>query len=183
MSTAAPTALMTGEEFVLIDGHELMSLVDGVPVVEERGRCMLHGQVCATVGSALFDFVKPNRLGTVCSNNTSIRLKRNPDTVFGPDVCYFSAGRLSPGDRSAPVCDVIPDLVVEVAMATNPWRRLETKARQYRAAGVKVALVIDLETNCASVFRDAVSYIDEDEEVTLSDVLPGFAVPLKSFFE
>jgi len=183
MSTAAPTMLMTGEEFVRLDGHELMSLVDGVPVVEDTHRCVQHGFVCANVGSALFDFVKPNRLGTVCSNNTSIRLKRNPDTVFGPDVCYFSAGRLTPGDRSAPVCDVIPDLLVEVAMATNPWRRLESKARQYQAAGVKVVVVIDLETNCASVFRDAVSYIDEDEELTLPDVLPGFAVPLKRFFE
>ena len=119
MTTAAPT-LMTGEEFIRLDGHELMSLVDGVPVVEETERSLRHGQVCATVGGELFDFVKANRLGRVCSNNTSIRLKRNPDTVYGPDLCYFSRGRMPKGSEPDGVCDFIPELVVEVWVGTPP---------------------------------------------------------------
>jgi Uma2 family endonuclease len=182
MTPAVPT-LMTGEEFVLIDGHELMSLVDGVPVVEETERCLRHGQVCATVGHVLFDFVKSNRLGTVCSNNTSIRLKRNPDTVFGPDLCFFTAGRLTPEARSAPVCDIIPDLVVEVWMPTNFYPRLMLKARDYVAVGVKAVLEINLERETANVFRAKAQGFYPGDEVTLPDVLPGFAVPLKRLFE
>ncbi|MCU0705240.1 MAG: Uma2 family endonuclease [Fimbriiglobus sp.] len=185
MTTATPTVLMTGEEFALLDGHELMSLVDGVPVVEETDRCVLHGQVCAKVGSVLFDFVKPNRLGTVCSNNTSIRLKRNPDTVFGPDLCYFSADRLTREERSAPVCDVIPDLVVEVAMPTNPWRLMERKARGYIVAGVTAVMVVVPEDETATVYRlnEFHQTFHNGDELTLPDVLPGFAVPVKRFFE
>jgi Uma2 family endonuclease len=183
MSTATPTALMTGEEFVRLEGHELMSLVDGVPVVEESERSLWHGQVCAIVGCVLLDFVKPNRLGIVCGNNTSIRLMRNPDTVYGPDVCFFSAGRLTAGQRSAPVYDTIPELVVEVWLPSNFYPRLMLKARDYVAAGVKAVLVVDLEREQASVFRDKVEHFYPGDDVTLPDVLPGFTVPLKRFFE
>ncbi len=183
MSTATPTALMTGEEFVRLDGHELMSLVKGVPVVEETERSLHHGQVCATVGGVLFDFVKAHRVGTVCSNNTSIRLKRNPDTVYGPDLCYFSAGRLTPDARTALVCDVIPDLVIEVRMPTNDsWQHI-TKAVDYQMAGVRAVLIVDLESQTGMVVRDRTQIFHYGDDVTLPDVLPGFTVPLKRFFE
>ncbi len=181
MSVAAPT--MTGEEFIRLDGHELMSLVDGVPLVEETVRSLHHGQVCATVGGVLHDFVKLHHLGRACSNNTSIRLSRKPDTVLGPDLCYFSYKQMPKGAEPDGVCDIIPELVVEVAMPTNPWSRMLFKAGRYVTAGVKLVLLVDLETNTASLHRDDITYLDEDGIVTFPDVLPGFSVPLSRLFE
>jgi len=81
MSTAAPTAppssaspLMTGEEFVLIDGHEQMALIEGVLVKEPDMPSVTHGEICLNVGGELRQFVKANKLGRVCGNDTSLRL-------------------------------------------------------------------------------------------------------------
>ena len=192
MSTAAPTAppssaspLMTGEEFVLIDGHEQMALIEGVLVKEPDMPSVTHGEICLNVGGELRQFVKANKLGRVCGNDTSLRLKRNPDTVRGPDVCYFSTGRMPPGQRLEGVTDVIPELVIEVRSPSNTWAVLLAKVALYLEAGVTAVIVVVPEDETATVYRlnEFHQTFHNGDVVELPDVLPGFAVPLKRFFE
>ena len=192
MSTATPTApppagspLMTGEEFVLIDGHEQMALIDGVLVQEPDMPSVTHGEICLNVGGELRQFVKANKLGRVCGNDTSLRLRRNPDTVRGPDVCYFSTARMPPGQRLEGVTDVIPELVVEVRSPSNTWADLLAKVALYLEAGVTAVMVVVPEDETATVYRmnEFHQTFHNGDDVTLPDVLPGFAVPLKRFFE
>lgn len=192
MSTATPTApppagspLMTGEEFVLIDGHEQMALIDGVLVQEADMPSVTHGEICLNVGGELRQFVKANKLGRVCGNDTSVRLKRNPDTVRGPDVCYFSIARMPPDQRPEGITDVIPELVVEVRSPSNTWADLLAKVAQYLEAGVTAVVVVVPEDETATVYRlnEFHQTFHNGDEVTLPDVLPGFAIPLKRFFE
>lgn len=196
MSTAAPTVLppagtplMTGEEFVLIDGHEHMDLVKGVVIRPPQGErympSLTHGEVCGNVLGEIRQFVKANKLGRVFGNDSSIRLKRNPDTVRGPDVCFFSPARLPPGPRFEGVSDIIPELVVEVRSPSNSWPKVLIKTREYLEAGVTAVMVVDPEEETATVFRHEEFHqtFHNGDVVELPDVLPGFAVPLKRFFE
>ena len=192
MTTATPTAppptgspLMTGEEFVRIDGHEQMALIDGVLVSEPDMPSVTYGEVCHHVGRHLGNFIYDNKLGRVCNNDTSIRFKRNPDTVRGPDVSYFSAARMPPGPRLEAVTDVIPELVVEVRSPSNTWAVLLAKVALYLEAGVTAVMVVVPEDETATVYRlnEFHQTFHNGDVIELPDVLPGFAVPLKRFFE
>lgn len=192
MSTATPTApppagspLMTGEEFVRIDGHERMALIDGILVQEPDRPSVTHGEICGNVLGELRNFVKPNKLGRVCGNDTSVRLKRSPDTVRGPDVCFFSTARMPPGQRPEGVTDVIPELVVEVRSPSNTWAELLAKVALYLEVGVTAVMLVVPEDETATVYRlnEFHQTFHNGDDVTLPDVLPGFTIPLNRFFE
>ncbi len=192
MSTATPTApppagspLMTGEEFVQIDGHEQMALIDGVLVQEPDMPSVTHGEICIQFGRHLANFVYDNKLGRVCGNDTSLRLKRNPDTVRGPDICYFSTARMPAGQRLEGVTDVIPELVVEVRSPSNTWAVLLANVAMYLEAGVTAVMVVVPEDETATVYRlnEFHQTFHNGDVIELPDVLPGFAVPLARVFE
>ena len=99
-------------------------------------------------------------------------------------MCYWRKDRLPPGDLP----DIIPnppDLVVEVRSPTDAWTKAFAKVIEYLEAGVRVVVLIDPGTATASVYRpDELQQIhDNGDELTLPDVLPGFAVPVRKFFE
>ena len=62
---------------------------------------------------------------------------------------------------------------------------MSDKAYEYLEAGVRVVLVLDQETESAAVFRPGgwPQRFHNGDEVTIPDALPGFAVPVKRFFE
>ena len=84
--------LITAEEFARMpnppDGSQ-QELVRGEIVImpPPGGR---HGVCCSRVGRRLGNFVDENRRGTVTCNDTGFISERDPDTVRGPDVAYWS---------------------------------------------------------------------------------------------
>jgi Uma2 family endonuclease len=176
---------MTGEEFFEQFGHHHMELVDGIPVKEGHVPSMIHGQVCVTIGAELFQFVRSNKLGRVCGNDTLIRLRRNPDTVRGPDVCYFSFERVPPGPGVRGISDTLPELAVEVKSPTNTWPKMLIKTGEYLDAGIIAVMLVDPDHETATVYRrdELHQTVHNGDEVSIPDVLPGFTIPLKRFFE
>jgi hypothetical protein len=57
-----------------------------------------HGAICATVTTLLSNFVREHGLGRVVGNDSGVVTERNPDTVRGPDVAYFSSSVFLPAD-------------------------------------------------------------------------------------
>jgi Uma2 family endonuclease len=58
------------------------------------------------------------------------------------------------------------------------------KAAEFLSAGVSVACVVDPDSRSVQVFRDdSQQKLQGDDELTLPDVLPGFSVPVRRFFE
>jgi Uma2 family endonuclease len=143
-----------------------------------------HGQVCARANRLLGNFIEDNNLGHTMSNDTRILIRRDPDTVRGADVCYVSFSRLPPGPAPDEYLVVPPELCVEVRSASNTWSDIFIKVGEYIGIGVSAVLVLDPDTQTASVYRaDALQQIFRiDDELTLPDVLPGFAVPVRRFF-
>lgn len=65
------------------------------------------------------------KLGFVTRNDSGVVLERNPDTVRGPDVAYWSRKRM-PEPRRKGWMDVPPDLILEV-LSPNVASFFQTK--------------------------------------------------------
>ncbi len=177
--------LVTAEEFVRRHGHDRwVELVNGrivrIPMPGAK-----HGAVCSEAVYIFTEFVKSHGLGRVFSNDTFVRVRSNPDTYRGPDVCFASYAKLS---KEAEVpegpLEFAPDLVVEVRSPSDSVRHMTDKANEYLDAGVKVVIVLDPQTDSAAVCRavDWPQRIHNGDELKIPDVLPGFTVPVKQFF-
>jgi Uma2 family endonuclease len=189
MSAAVQTpppagGLLTAEEFARQYAGRRVELVKG-RVVEVPVSHPKHGKVCSRVSQFVANFADAHDLGHVISNDSWITTDRGPDSARGPDVCFFSYSRLPKGPIPDGLLPVVPEVVFEVRSPTDRWTVLIAKMLEYLNVGVSVVVILDPKTQSASVFRDEdrQDIIETDLELTIPDVLPGFAVPVRKFFE
>jgi Uma2 family endonuclease len=176
---------MTAEEFVRLHGDE-----SGVELV--KGRVVrlpmpgaAHGEVCGNAYAFIREVAKAAGLGRVMANDTFVRT--GPDTYRGADVGFISFTRLpkEPPTPKGPL-EVAPELVVEVRSPTDRTGDIQIKVGEYLNAGVAVVVVLDPVVEAAAVYRQTDDFpqrMHNGDELTLPDVLPGFAVPVRRFFE
>lgn len=178
------TPLLTAEEFFEQHGDRQAELVKGL-VRELPMPSFLHGRICLRVGRWLDEFADTHKLGRVVSNDTSLLIRRNPDTVYGPDVLYVSYERLPRDQQPDGMLKVIPELVVEVRSASDTWTAIFGKIGDYLAAGVSFVVVLDPDTQTATVYRpDALQTTYRlEQELVLPELFPGWAIPLLRLFE
>ncbi len=182
---ATAEALMTAEEFGLRPdpGHP-EELVQGrivaMPPTDRR-----HGFVCSKADRILGNFVDEHDLGRVMSNDSGVITERNPDTVRGADICYYSYERLPKGRLFKGYGPEVPELVVEVRSPSDRWRDIHEKVAEYLRAGVLAVVVLDPDPQTAHVFAaDAPPRtLEADRELTLPGILDGFHVQVARFFE
>ncbi|QDU22890.1 Uma2 family endonuclease [Urbifossiella limnaea] len=191
MTPTAPAApsppLMTAEEFVRLHGHESgLELVKG-RVVRTPLPGADHGYVCLKAGSLIMQAAEAAGLGRTMANDTFVRVGTNPDTYRGADVCFVSFARLpKESPRPKGPLEVPPDLVLEVRSPTDRTSDILIKVGEYLNAGVTVVVVLDPNIEAASVYRQGDDFPQRrhnGDTLTLPDVLPGFAVPVRRFFE
>lgn len=144
-----------------------------------------HGHVCNKAGRILGNFVEEHRLGWVFSNDTGVITQRGPDTVRGADVAFYRYDRLPAGELPDHYPDAAPDLVIEVVSPSDRWPKVLAKVAEYLEAGVTVVVVLDGEPPSAQVYRPdrPAAVLGPDDELTLPDLLPGFSVGVRRFFE
>lgn len=182
ITTEAP---LTADQFMATHGGEtFVDLVDGrvefQPMPHRK-----HGYVSAKVAIALGRFVDDRDIGRVMINDTHIRIRSDPDTLRGADVLFVSYERLARGPFEDGVLDPAPELVFEVRSPSNTWAELVEKAIAYLKADVSVVVLLDIDTESASVYRrnEIQQTFHDGDEFVIPDVLPGFAVPVRKFFE
>src|SRR5262249_33348655 len=129
MTTA--TTLLTAEEYALLpDNGQPTELVRGM--VQPMNMPMpRHGQICLKVGRILGSFVEARDLGHVVSNDSGIITERDPDTVRGADIAYYSYGRVPRGPLPRGYLAVPPELVFEVRSPSDAWRDIHHKVGEY----------------------------------------------------
>ena len=171
MSTAtipsAPGPLLTAEQFGQREdpGHpeELVrGRVVAMPIVDRR-----YGQIC---GNAIFvfgSFLDAYDLGHLLCISGVIT-ERDPDTVRGADVAYYSFARLPRGPLPKAYGSEVLELVVE-----------------YLDAGVDRVLVLDDDRQSAQIYQadGETRVLGPDDTLSLPDILPGFSVVVRRFFE
>jgi Uma2 family endonuclease len=133
--------LITAEEFFRMpsppDGSQ-QELVQGrvITMPPPGGR---QGVCCLKLGRRIGNFVEEHQLGTVTSNDTGFITERNPDTVRGPDLSYWSRDRLP--QVAEGYIDIPPDLAVEIISPTDHYSRIQQKVRHYLNCGVRLASI------------------------------------------
>jgi Uma2 family endonuclease len=182
---ATAEALMTAREFGLRPdpGHP-EELVQG-RVIEMPPPDRRHGFVCLNAGLILANFVREHDLGRVLSNDSGVITERDPDTVRGADVAYYSYARLPRGPLPTGYGPEIPELIVEVCSASDRWINIHEKVAEYLRVGVLVVIVLDPKPQTAHVFSGEVAPImlTADDELVLPGLLEGLRVRVGKFFE
>ena len=182
-----PVPLLTADEFMRLHGDEAgVELVKGY-VVRYPMPGAEHGEVCGNAFYFLKCHTKEQGHGRVMSNDTFIRTSTNPDTYRGADVCFLSYARL-PKEQPTPkgALEIAPEVVIEVRSPTDRTGDIQIKVGEYLNAGVTVVVVLDPAIDAATVYRqteDIPLRFSNGDELTLPDILPGFAVPVRRFFE
>lgn len=186
MSTTTAQELLSYDEFVRRHGDEKwVDLIDG-RVVRYPMPHGEHGFVVTNVVLTLGGYIKSNGLGRGFTCDTFIRTRIDPPRCRGADFCFASYAKL-PREAEVPrtPLEFAPELVVEVRSPSDRVSDMMEKATEYLQAGVTVVVIVDPLVDSVAVFREAELpfRLSNGDELTLPDVLPGFAVPVKAFFE
>jgi Uma2 family endonuclease len=177
--------LLTIEEYAkLPDDRRRTELVQG-RTVELPPTNFLHGLTCFEIAVALGQWVKERKLGRVVSNDSGIVTERNPDSLRGADVAYYSFARIPQGTIPVQYPGVPPEIVIEVRSPSDRWRDIRAKVTEYLTAGVLIVCVIDPVVRSAWLYYldQADRMIGPDGDLTFPEVLPGFSLPMQSLFE
>jgi Uma2 family endonuclease len=172
--------LVTAEELgTPAYADRIVELVDG-RVVEMSPAFCDHGDLVARILEALVAWNLAYRLGVVLTAETGFVLKRNPDTLRAPDVCFVRKERWAAAKK---FFEGAPDVVVEVLSASNRPKDIARKVRDYLGAGAQQVWLVDPDSKTIDVHTQA-----DCRTLTAQDVLdggaalPGFKLDLAVLF-
>ena len=185
MATAlAPPKLLTAEEYLqLPDDGRRTELRRGV-VVTMTPPGFRHGEVCSRINRLIGNYVEDHRLGRTLTNDSGIITQRDPDTVRGADVSFYSYQRVPKDQSPIGYAGASPEIVFEVVSPTNTRRSIFEKVAEYLNVGVNVVCVIDPQHQSVNLhFPDLpVEKLQGDDELTFAE-LPGFSLVVRRIFE
>jgi Uma2 family endonuclease len=183
-STTAPTLLTAAEFARRPDPGHPEELVRGriVPMALTTRR---HGQICSKSVRILGNFADERDLDHVVSNDAGVITERGPDTVRGADVAFYSYNKFPRGPMPADYGAEPPELIIEVLSPSDRWSKVHAKVTEYLEAGVLAVVVLDDDSRTAFLFRpdQGPRILGPDDELTFPEILPGFSVPVRRFFE
>lgn len=181
--SATATKLITADEFMNMpepaDGSK-QELVRGVIVTMSPPQAR-HGFVQLRIGVILSNFVTPAQLGWV-TTEAGVVLERDPDTVLGPDISFYSSARLP--NLPDHYFEIPPDLAVEILSPNDRRGAVREKIRGYLTNGVHTVWLVDPDARTVIVYAGTLRGIEFDETDTIdaADVLPGFTCRVSEFF-
>jgi Uma2 family endonuclease len=176
MATVAQK-LITAEEFFQMpdppDGSKQELVRGKIETIPPPGA--RHGACCSRIDRRLGNFVEQNQRGTVFVNDTGFVSERDPDTVRGADVSFWSKDRLP--ELPEGYIAIPPDLAVEVVSPNDHYSRVQKKVRHHLSHGVRLVWVVDPEDRSVTVYRSLqqVTILQEGDTLSGEDVLPGFS--------
>jgi Uma2 family endonuclease len=177
--------VLTAEEYAqLPDNGVPTELVRG-KVIEMNVPAPRHGQICSKIARLVGNYADERDLGHVVIHDSGVTTQRDPDTVRGADVAFYSFARVPRGPFPTGYLSVVPGLVFEVRSPTDRWLKVQAKVLEYLEAGVSAVCVLDQVSETVVVYRqDELPQTRHDEdELSLPDILGDFRVPVRRFFE
>lgn len=180
--SASPTALMTAEELLQLPrGYDRAELINGVLKIMPLAG-ILHGRTTARLSVPLASFVWEHDLGDVFP--VGCQLTWNPDTVLGPDICFFSKERLQQAGEVEGYWQGPPDLAVEVLDPEDRPDEVEQKISWWFSFGTKQLWIVDPEHSTVAVCRSEtdITTFSGSDYLEAPDLFPGFRISLDKIF-
>lgn len=181
-----------------MDTRTLMTLSDFEKAAARLGPCELvrgeviplspagfwHGRIVVNVATLLQIWCRQTGLGRVLGGEVGLVVEKEPGTVRGADVAYFSYERLPAQIKPEGFSVVPPNLAVEVVGKGQGWRQMVEKAGEYLQMGVDRVWILDPRTRRIHIFQSEAEPNALGSGQTLSDdlILPGFSCPVDELF-
>ena len=185
MATTLEPKLLTAEEYGrLADDGRLTELVRG-RIFEVNRPFTAHGYLVYRVAMLLGYFVDQNHLGRIVAGDAGVVTQRNPDTVRGSDVAFYSYERIPAGSLPEGYWPASPELVLEIRSQNDRWKDVHQKVAEYLSANVLTVAVIDPVSKRVHVYsaNNEATILNSIDQLTFPDVLPGFEVGVERLFE
>ena len=180
--TALGTEPITAEQLLEMD--ERGELIRGVfcPTMVPG---FLHGKIIAKLIILLGAVVAPGKLGTIVTADAGVLLSRDPDTVLGPDIAYYSKEKIALDATLPGYTEVPPEIVVEVVSPSDSVTEVHGKAAMWLVGGVQLVWVVWPETKVIEIHhRDRpIVRLQENDTLTGEDILPQFSTPVQDIFD
>jgi Uma2 family endonuclease len=147
-----------------------------------------HGRLAHEISGRLWAFLQahPELQLVAVGAETGFRLRRNPDTVLGPDAAVIRRDRLPVAHEQLGFLELAPDLAVEIVSPTDRWITVSGKVDAYLGAGVHVVWVIEPGARTVRVYTlkgpEVRLRADAGDVLRAESALPGFQIPLSDLF-
>ena len=129
--------LMTIEAYAALPPSDTPTELVKGRVVEVNVPRQRHGEVCAAITAIVRGYVRQHGLGRVMSNDAGVITRRNPDTLRGADVAYYSYHRVPQGEIDARIyLEAKPEVVFEVRSPDDRNAQILEKVAEYLQAVV-----------------------------------------------
>jgi len=176
--------LMTVEEFQALPPSDTPNELVRGRIVKMNVPKFKHGKAVTRVSRILDEFAERHDLGHVTAGDSGVITERQPDTLRGADVAYFSYKRIPKDDEPENYPDVAPEVIFEIRSPSNRWAQLLEKVAEYLNAGVLRVCVLDPPTKTIHVYLpDQPEFqLTEDDELTLPEMHEDFREPVSRFF-
>jgi Uma2 family endonuclease len=145
----------------------------------------IHGAVESNIAADLKIQGERRGLGKARSGEVGVILWRNPDRVVGADAVFVASASLPIRLSSEGYLETLPDLAVEVMSKNDSLAEVLRKVEDYLAAGVRVVWVADPNARAVTAYRrdQAPKVFNEDDTLTVEDVIPGFRMAVRDVFQ
>lgn len=156
-------------------------LVDGVIV--ERGVGYFESRLGTVLLVLIENWLATNNIGYCNGEGALTRMRLG--NVRVPDVSFVRWDRVGNQVPRDPICDVGPNLAVEILSHTNTKAEIDRKRTEYFDAGVELVWIVDPVKRIVEAWttpRDCHLFGVADT-LDGAGVLPGFAVSIKEWFE
>lgn len=156
-------------------------LVDGILVEKAVGA--RESFIALKLGHLLQLFLDHSDLGFLLGPDGTLRIL--PGMVRIPDISFISWDqRPDHTIPDEPVPALAPRLAVEVLSEGNTEAEMSRKLREYFESGVRIVWLIDPATRTAQLYSSPTEFveIDESQDLTAEELLPGFKVRLGFLF-
>ena len=144
-----------------------------------------HSRTGIKVATPLDTYTTARRLGYVYGADGGFILESDPDHVRAPDVSFVRQARVDEASGSEGFFPGPPDIAFEVISPTDRYTDVAEKVADYLAAGTLAVVVIDPRRRTVQVHRPTAAPVELDDTDTLeiSDVVPGWQMPVREIFD
>lgn len=181
MTVVAAKPQHTPEDLLEMPDGTGYELVDGELVERNMGAesSWIGGRIFRLLGQRGEDrglgWALPADCGYQCFEGDPTRVRR-------PDASFIVLGRLPDERVPSGHVRITPDLAVEVVSPNDLFSEVQEKVVEYLDAGVRLVWLVDPRTRSVYVYyASAVSRVQEEDELTGEDVLPGFRCRVNEF--